>query len=98
MNAATEFPEASHPVHEAVAAHRAWQRTEFTKAAEQAGVADPIRLGGRLQLLYDGALAGAKAAREVRPITEGAVLAAVLLATAEAGSAPAARQQEPLAI
>ena len=39
-------------------------------------------MGARLQLLYDGALAGAKAARDVRPINEAAVLAALLLATA----------------
>jgi AcrR family transcriptional regulator len=34
---------------------RAWIRAMFTDLAEQAGAADPVRLGRQLHLLYDGA-------------------------------------------
>lgn len=81
INAATEFPDPDHPVHDAVAAHRDWQRAELVRAARQAGAADPERLGTRLQLLYDGALVGAKTLRDTGPIEEAAALAAELLAS-----------------
>jgi AcrR family transcriptional regulator len=76
INAATEFPEPDHPVHRVVADHRAWQHAEFVAAARQAGAAEPERVGTRLQVLYDGALVGAKAARDLMPIAEAAAVAA----------------------
>ncbi|MEU7811242.1 TetR family transcriptional regulator [Pseudonocardia sp. NPDC049154] len=81
VNAATEFPDATHPVHAVVVAHRRWQHAEFAAAARQAGAVDPQRLATRLQLLYDGALVGAKADHEVGPLEEAATLAAELLST-----------------
>lgn len=80
VNAATEFPDARHPVHGVVRAHRRWQLDEFTDTARHAGAAEPERLGRRLQLLYDGALVGSKAARTVEPIEEAATMAGELVA------------------
>ncbi len=84
INAVTEFPAARHPVRAVVSEHRAWLAAELTTALAQAGAPDPTRLAGRIQLLYDGALVGSKAAHSVRPIREAAELVDELIGAAVA--------------
>ncbi|WP_344474585.1 TetR/AcrR family transcriptional regulator [Nonomuraea monospora] len=76
LNAATEFPEADHPVAEAVEAHRAWVRARWSEAL---GAPDP-ELVARIQVLYDGGIAGVKCARSTAPIVLARAMAAELLA------------------
>jgi AcrR family transcriptional regulator len=68
VNALTEFPDHDHAVHEVVTAHRRWVHAELADAAAMAGAPNPAGLADRIQLLYDGALVGAKTARSTEPI------------------------------
>lgn len=68
LNAATEFPDPRHPVHAAVALHRRWLTDTWTENLTAAGVADPEPVVAELFLLYDGGMAGCKAARSADPI------------------------------
>jgi AcrR family transcriptional regulator len=68
LNAATEFPDDAHPVTTAVLDHRKWLYDQWLAHLRQAGVADPAALAHRVQLLYDGALAGSKVSRSCEPI------------------------------
>jgi AcrR family transcriptional regulator len=79
INAATEFPDAHHPVRGVVLEHRRWLLDELTHALDQAGVGEPPQLAARLQLIYDGALVGAKSARAVAPIRAAAELVEELI-------------------
>ncbi|MEV0590530.1 TetR/AcrR family transcriptional regulator [Nonomuraea cavernae] len=78
LNAATEFPEAGHPVAEAVETHRAWVRARWSEALGDRG---PERdsLIERIQILYDGGIAGVKCARSTAPIVLARAMAAELL-------------------
>ncbi|MFJ2401316.1 TetR/AcrR family transcriptional regulator [Streptomyces xanthochromogenes] len=60
VNAAAEYPDASDPVREAIAEHRAWFQQTVTELAARAGHPDPAYAGRVLVLLHDGALAGAQ--------------------------------------
>jgi len=80
LNAATEFPEPGSPVAAVVAEHRARQRTAFRDALVQLGHPDPDETAARIQLVYDGGLAGSKAERSAEPITRAAALAEALAA------------------
>jgi AcrR family transcriptional regulator len=91
LNAATEFPDPAHPVHSVVAAHRHWLHTELAATLRQAGAVDPEGTARRIQLIYDGGLAGSKAARSADPIRLAAemavdAVAAMLPAPTVAGS------------
>ncbi|MEV7010087.1 TetR family transcriptional regulator [Streptosporangium sp. NPDC051022] len=79
LNAATEFPDPGHPVAEAVEAHRAWMRARWAEALAGRGV-ERAALVERVQVLYDGGVAGAKAARSTAPIALGREMARELLA------------------
>jgi AcrR family transcriptional regulator len=78
LNAATEFPEPGSPVAGVVAGHRARQRAAFREALVQLGHPEPDETAARIQLVYDGGLAGSKAERGVDPIRRAASLAAAL--------------------
>ncbi|WP_420094730.1 TetR/AcrR family transcriptional regulator [Nocardia asteroides] len=75
-NAATEFPDERL---EPVVAHRVWVRETLTGLLAEAGVADPGVLAQRIQLVYDGALAGSKLEHSVEPLRLGRAIAAELL-------------------
>ncbi|SFN73489.1 transcriptional regulator, TetR family [Pseudonocardia ammonioxydans] len=75
LNAATEFPGPASPVAAVVAEHRARQRTVFREALVQLGHPDPDETTARIQLVYDGGLAGSKAERSSEPIERAAGLA-----------------------
>ncbi|MET7486421.1 TetR/AcrR family transcriptional regulator [Streptomyces sp. NPDC005538] len=59
INAAAEYPNASDPVREAIAEHRAWFQETVTDLAAKAGHPDPDHAGRVLVLLHDGALSSA---------------------------------------
>ncbi|MFE3268097.1 TetR/AcrR family transcriptional regulator [Streptomyces sp. NPDC059215] len=55
LNAAIEFPDPEHPVHQLAAAYRNEFAQRLIALARAAGASDPQRLGEQLALLYDGA-------------------------------------------
>jgi len=71
-NAATEFPQ--DPL-EPVLAHRRWLHSVLTELLGSAGVTDADALARRVQLIYDGALAGSKFEHSVEPIRLGRKMA-----------------------
>jgi len=58
INAAAEFPQASHPVRGAVLDHRAWFRTVLTDLADAAGDPRPRATADILMLVRDGLAVG----------------------------------------
>src|SRR5882757_6859587 len=68
LNAATEFPEPTHPVTTVVRKHRQWVLECLAAALREAGVAEPTTVAGQVQILYDGGLAGSKVSRSTKPI------------------------------
>lgn len=80
LNAATEFPDQQHPVVAAVARHRDWLRELLVTLLTEAGANDPEPLAGRIQVIYDGAVAGSKLNRNTGPIDTGRDLATEILA------------------
>lgn len=65
-NALNEFPGPDQPVARAVRTHRDWVREQWSIALGSDERAE--RLARRIQLVYDGALLGAKAVRSPEPI------------------------------
>ncbi|MET7616931.1 TetR/AcrR family transcriptional regulator [Streptomyces sp. NPDC005408] len=57
MNAAAEYPDATHPVRGLVTSHRDWIRTLFQELLTRLGHTDPKSAAGALLMLYDGAMA-----------------------------------------
>ena len=75
-NAATEFPdEALAPV----VAHRRWMLDTLTDLLRACAAPDPAALAGRIQLIYDGALAGSKFEHATGPLHLGRAIAAELI-------------------
>lgn len=68
LNAATEFPGDEVPMLEPVRAHRQWVCDRITENLRAAGVPDPDATAARIQLIYDGALAGSKFTHSEEPI------------------------------
>jgi AcrR family transcriptional regulator len=58
INAAAEFPDATHPVRLLIAEHRDWFRTALAELAAGCGHPDPARAAEALALLRDGAMVG----------------------------------------
>jgi len=56
MNAAAEYPDATHQVRRLVASHRDWLRALFQGLLTRLGHADPESAAGALLMLYDGAM------------------------------------------
>ncbi|MGW3914551.1 TetR/AcrR family transcriptional regulator [Streptomyces sp. NPDC005070] len=57
MNAAAEYPDATHPVRGLVTSHRDWIRTLFQELLTRLGHTDAKSAAGALLMLYDGAMA-----------------------------------------
>ncbi|MBV8539733.1 MAG: hypothetical protein JO268_04110, partial [Pseudonocardiales bacterium] len=68
LNAATEFPDRRHPVSAVVLKRREWLLDRLITALRDAGADDPRTVAQRIQLLYDGGLAGSKVNRSSEPI------------------------------
>jgi AcrR family transcriptional regulator len=56
MNAAAEYPDATHPVRRLVTTHRDWIRSLFQGLLTRLGHSDPESAAGALLMLYDGAM------------------------------------------
>lgn len=64
-SSATELRgEPDHPVHAVIAAHRDALRELLVELAETSGVPDPVGLASQLQVLVEGAIAGAVVDRQ----------------------------------
>ncbi|MEV5203399.1 TetR/AcrR family transcriptional regulator [Streptomyces sp. NPDC053720] len=57
LNAAAEYPDPAHPVHQAVLAHRQWFLETATQLLEDAGCAPADAAGRHFVMLRDGAMA-----------------------------------------
>ncbi|CAL9357286.1 TetR/AcrR family transcriptional regulator [Streptomyces sp. enrichment culture] len=57
LNAAAEYPDPAHPVHQAVLAHRQWFLETATELLAQAGCTPPDAAGRHFVMLRDGAMA-----------------------------------------
>ncbi|CAM5559972.1 TetR/AcrR family transcriptional regulator [Streptomyces fumanus] len=57
LNAAAEYPDPEHPVHQAVLAHRQWFQQTVTELLAQTGSAPAGPAGRHLVMLRDGAMA-----------------------------------------
>jgi AcrR family transcriptional regulator len=57
LNAAAEYPDAGHPVHQAVLAHREWFLTAITDLFAQTGYSRPEPAGRHFVMLRDGVMA-----------------------------------------
>lgn len=88
LNAATEFPGDDVPTLAPVREHREWVLDRIAENLAAAGCARPDELAARVQLIYDGALAGSKFTHSAEPIRLGRAMVAELLAGAVAASAP----------
>ena len=79
LNAATEFPGDDVPMLAPVRDHRRWVLDRIAENLTAAGVAAPEDLAARIQLVYDGALAGSKFTHSEEPIHVGRQLAVDLV-------------------
>jgi len=57
LNAAAEYPDPAHPVHQAVLTHRAWFLATITELLTDAGLPDPDAAARHFIMLRDGAMA-----------------------------------------
>jgi AcrR family transcriptional regulator len=57
LNAAAEYPDPEHPVHQAVLTHRQWFLATVTELVAATGEADPERAARHFVMLRDGAMA-----------------------------------------
>jgi hypothetical protein len=72
--------EPDHPVHGVIAAHRDALRELLVELAEAVGVPDPIGLAAQLQVLVEGAIAGAVIDRQPTVARTGRRLTRLVLA------------------
>jgi AcrR family transcriptional regulator len=79
INASAEGPRGETKVTRACSDSRLWLRNLFTELARDAGAVDPVALGRRLVLLYDGATIGASMDHDPGAAGEARALAAELL-------------------
>lgn len=79
LNAATEFPGELDGILTPVSRHRAWLRARLTALLDDAGYTDTVRLATRIQMIYDGALAGSKFDSSEAPLRFGREMVAELL-------------------
>lgn len=70
QNAAGELAADAHPAKAVIAEHYAWLRNVLDTLAREAGADDPVRLGGALLALLNGASARALAERRRDPIDD----------------------------
>ena len=79
LNAATEFPGDEVPMLAPVQAHREWVLARIVENLAAADVPDADAVAARVQLIYDGALAGSKFTHSEEPIHLGRRMAEELL-------------------
>lgn len=91
VNATAEGPRDEGKPRQVALAHRAWMRDLFTTLATDLGVADPSRIGRRLQILYDGAMTSASMEGDPEGVGEARAMVETLLDAC----APARRARKP---
>lgn len=79
LNATTEFPGELDGMLVPVREHRDWLHEQLTQLLTAAGLPDAPALAGKIQTVYDGALAGSKFACSEEPIRVGRRMAEELL-------------------
>jgi len=89
INASAEGPAGESSVTRACSDSRTWLRDLFTELARDAGAADPVELGRRLVLLYDGATVSAAMDHDPGAPAHARALATELLDRALDGAAAA---------
>ena len=80
LNAATEFPGQDLPMLAPVRAHRVWVREVMVAALREAGCPSADEVAQRVQVIYDGALAGTKFTHSDEAIQLGRSMAIGLIA------------------
>jgi len=84
VNAAAELPDRSHPGYQPIEEYRRYVRDElFAAIARDAAVEQSEELCAQLQLVYDGALAGAVVANTSEPVDRARTIAHTILHDAE---------------
>lgn len=87
LNAAAELFDPAHAGHGPIMAYRRFVRHElFGEIARGAGVTDPDLVAARLQVLYDGALAGATIEDSTEPVQRAGAISHDVLAAAVRGT------------
>lgn len=84
-NASAEGPLENNRVRQVCIDHRAWLRGLFVALATELGLADAKQVGGRLALLYDGAVVGASMDRNRAAVTDARAMAEDLLDDGQSG-------------
>ena len=79
INASAEGPRSETKVTRACSDSRGWLRDLLIALAREAGAADPVTLGRRLVLLYDGATIGASMDGDLNSAAEARAMAVALL-------------------
>jgi AcrR family transcriptional regulator len=82
-NASAEGPLENNRVRQVCIDHRAWLRGLFVALATELGLAEPKRVGGRLALLYDGAVVGASMDRNRGAVADARAMAEDLVDDAQ---------------
>jgi AcrR family transcriptional regulator len=83
LNAAAELFDPEHAGHGPITRYRAFVRRElFGEIVRAAGVVDHDQVAAQLQVLYDGALAGATVEGSTEPVERAGAVARAVLATA----------------
>ena len=80
IKAASEYPEADHPIHAAAAEHKRLLFVQLEKIAQEAGAEDPAALARALLLLKEGAIVTAHIGHEADPAGDAKAVAMPLLA------------------
>ena len=84
IRALSEYPEPSHPIHQAAWRHKCALNSLLRNIATDAGARHPAELADALSLLVDGAILAAHATGSSRPAENAAAAAATLLKNATA--------------
>jgi AcrR family transcriptional regulator len=79
VNASAEGPHGAGRIDEVSIEQRAWLRELMVDLAREAGAADPERVGGRIALIYDGAMVGAWMDRDPSVARDARAMAADVL-------------------
>jgi AcrR family transcriptional regulator len=79
IKAASEYPDASHPIHAQAAEHKRLLFLELERIATAAGAEEPAALARKLLLLKEGAIVTAHLGHEADPAGDAKAAAAALL-------------------
>ncbi len=87
IRAASEYPEPTHPIHQAAWRHKIAVQAILTDLCAAAGATDPVTLATAFSLLIDGAVIAAHATQTTNPARSARTTAAALLQLAQPSAA-----------